>query len=69
MLVAAFALLFPYNEIVAENVAQGVKVVVIDAGHGGSRYPGASYGGYAEKDIKKRFFTKDRMSLLEVTGL
>ena len=51
MLVAAFALLFPYNEIVAENVAQGVKVVVIDAGHGGSRYPGASYGGYAEKDI------------------
>ena len=24
---------------------------------------------YAEKDIKKRFFTKDRMSLLEVTGL
>jgi N-acetylmuramoyl-L-alanine amidase len=51
MLVVVYALLFSYNEVVAENVAQGVKVVVIDAGHGGSRYPGASYGGYAEKDI------------------
>ena len=35
----------------AENVAQGVKVVVIDAGHGGSRFPGAGYNGIAEKNI------------------
>lgn len=29
----------------------GVDVVVIDAGHGGPKYPGATYGGYMEKDI------------------
>ena len=29
----------------------GVKVVVIDAGHGGPKYPGASYRGIHEKDI------------------
>ena len=34
----------------AENAAQGVKVIVIDAGHGGA-YPGACYGGYSEKNI------------------
>ena len=35
----------------AENVAQGVKVIVIDAGHGGSKHPGASYGSIFEKNI------------------
>lgn len=40
-----------YNAKCAENVAQGVRVVVIDAGHGGPRFPGARYGGYNEKDI------------------
>ena len=34
-----------------QNVAQGVKVIVIDAGHGGPRFPGARYDGYNEKDI------------------
>ena len=48
---ALFTLLLPYNVFGAENVAQGVKVIVIDAGHGGSRYPGASYGNFAEKNI------------------
>ena len=43
--------LFPINGFGAENVAQGVKVIVIDAGHGGSRFPGAGYNGIAEKDI------------------
>ena len=33
------------------NAASGVRVVVIDAGHGGPRFPGARYGGYNEKDI------------------
>ncbi|MBR1961349.1 MAG: N-acetylmuramoyl-L-alanine amidase [Alistipes sp.] len=51
MLAIAFALLIPHNGFGAENVAQGVKVIVIDAGHGGSRFPGAGYGGIAEKDI------------------
>ena len=49
-LAITFALL-PNNGFGAENVAQGVKVIVIDAGHGGSRYPGAGYNGIAEKDI------------------
>ncbi len=49
--IALFALLVSYNGFGAENVAQGVKVIVIDAGHGGSRYPGAGYNGFAEKDI------------------
>ena len=35
----------------ANDTAKGVNVIVIDAGHGGSRYPGAQYGGIAEKDI------------------
>lgn len=30
---------------------RGLRVVVIDAGHGGPKYPGASYGGYHEKNI------------------
>lgn len=40
---------FPLRVLAAE--ARGVRVVVIDAGHGGPKYPGASYGGYHEKDI------------------
>ncbi len=50
-IIALFTLLLPLNGYGAENVAQGVKVVVIDAGHGGSRFPGAGYNGIAEKDI------------------
>ena len=42
--------LFP-NVTEGQNVAQGVKVIVIDAGHGGPRFPGARYAGYNEKDI------------------
>lgn len=52
------ALLFPYSGFGAKNVAQGVKVIVIDAGHGGSRYPGASYGGVNEKDINLKVSLK-----------
>ncbi len=37
--------------------AQGVKVVVIDPGHGGS-FPGAQYGGHLEKDINLRVALK-----------
>lgn len=48
---ALFTLLLPCSGFCAENTAQGVKVIVIDAGHGGSRFPGAGYSGYAEKDI------------------
>ena len=49
--ISLLTLLFPHNGFGAENVAHGVKVVIIDAGHGGSRFPGAGYNGIAEKDI------------------
>ncbi|MFI3303425.1 MAG: N-acetylmuramoyl-L-alanine amidase [Rikenellaceae bacterium] len=39
------------------TLAQGVKVVVIDPGHGGI-FPGARYGGHAEKDINLRVALK-----------
>lgn len=45
-----FLCLLHINVASAEDVAQGVKVIVIDAGHGG-QYPGARYGGYSEKNI------------------
>ena len=44
-LLLAFVALQP-----SEVVAQGVKVVVIDAGHGG-KYPGAAYKGVYEKTL------------------
>lgn len=49
LLVLAAAVLVT-NGTRAENIAHGVKVVVIDAGHGG-KYPGAHYGGVYEKDL------------------
>lgn len=42
-------LLLPVSLRAAEG--QGLRVVVIDAGHGGPKYPGATYGGYHEKNI------------------
>ena len=50
-LLTLVTLLFSHSGFGANNVVHGVKVIVIDAGHGGSRYPGASYGGVDEKDI------------------
>ena len=57
-LMTTFALLLPNNGFGAENVAQGVKVIVIDAGHGGTRFPGARYGNIAEKDINLKVALK-----------
>lgn len=51
------ALLFSHNAFCQENVAQGVKVVVLDAGHGGC-FPGARYGGINEKDINLQVVLK-----------
>lgn len=48
-LLAAFLLSAPEGLCAAER--RGLSVVVIDAGHGGPKYPGASYGGYHEKNI------------------
>lgn len=52
-----FALVLNNNVVSAENVAQGVKVIVIDAGHGG-KFPGARYGGYSEKNINLQMALK-----------
>ena len=57
-LFGVLALLLSYNGFGAENVAQGVKVIVIDAGHGGTRFPGARYGNIAEKDINLKVALK-----------
>lgn len=38
------------NVATAGNIAHGVEVVVIDAGHGG-KFPGAHYGNVYEKDL------------------
>ena len=35
----------------AQNSGAGVRVIVIDSGHGGSAFPGAVYGSVKEKDI------------------
>lgn len=51
------ALVLHINVASADNVAQGVKVIVIDAGHGG-KFPGARYGGYSEKNINLQMALK-----------
>lgn len=38
-------------QAMAQNGSSRVKVIVIDAGHGGSAFPGAVYGGVKEKDL------------------
>lgn len=38
------------NVVRSADIAHGVEVVVIDAGHGG-KFPGAHYGGVYEKDL------------------
>lgn len=44
------------ESLAAQN--KGVQVVVIDAGHGGPKFPGATYGGYREKDINLQIALK-----------
>ena len=51
LLFVAFAVTAVFtNAVFAGNIAHGVQVVVIDAGHGG-KFPGAHYGGVYEKDL------------------
>lgn len=49
LMLLAMALVAPHS--FAQNNEAGVQVIVIDAGHGGSAFPGAVYGGVKEKDI------------------
>lgn len=49
--IVAFALAAVFtNGLRAENIAPGLKVVVLDAGHGG-KFPGAHYGNVYEKNL------------------
>ena len=45
------ALAFGEGFALAHGNGVGVRVIVIDAGHGGKAFPGAVYGGVKEKDI------------------
>ena len=49
--------LFATTNIVAQNTSPGVKVIVIDAGHGGI-FPGAVYGKVKEKDLNLKVALK-----------
>lgn len=46
------------NGAMAENIARGVRVIVIDAGHGGPNFPGAHYRGVYEKDLNLKVALK-----------
>ena len=43
--------LFSSEDIFAQTGDAKARVIVIDAGHGGKAFPGATYGGVMEKDI------------------
>lgn len=54
MILSVLLLFLPameYNVAMGENVVPRRKVVVIDAGHGGPKFPGASYKGVYEKTL------------------
>ena len=42
---------FSSGNLFAQQSGQKERVIVIDAGHGGRAFPGATYGGVMEKDI------------------
>jgi N-acetylmuramoyl-L-alanine amidase len=50
-LISALWLLLGGVEAFAQINESDKFVIVIDAGHGGSAFPGATYGGVMEKDI------------------
>lgn len=50
LLFAFMAVTVLMNGATAGNIAHGVEVVVVDAGHGG-KFPGAHYGNVYEKDL------------------
>ena len=51
MILALFSAALPTNVFAAGNIAHGVSVVVLDAGHGG-KFPGAHYSGVYEKILR-----------------
>ena len=47
-----------FNGVAAQNIAQGVRVVVIDAGHGGPKFQRQHYRGVYEKDLNLQIALK-----------
>ena len=50
-LLLLFGVVLGTTPLLAQDNGAGVRVIVIDAGHGGKAFPGAVYGGVKEKDI------------------
>lgn len=50
-LLLLFGVVMNSTPLLAQDNGAGVRVIVIDAGHGGVAFPGAVYGGVKEKDI------------------
>ena len=50
-LLLLFGVVMHSTPLLAQDNGAGVRVIVIDAGHGGAAFPGAVYGGVKEKDI------------------
>jgi N-acetylmuramoyl-L-alanine amidase len=50
-LLLLFGVVMYSTPLLAQDNGAGVRVIVIDAGHGGAAFPGAVYGGVKEKDI------------------
>lgn len=51
LLVLTAVSVFAADSFARDDNGSGVRVIVIDAGHGGKAFPGAVYGGVKEKDI------------------
>jgi len=51
LLVLTAVFVFAGSSFARDDNESGVRVIVIDAGHGGKAFPGAVYGGVKEKDI------------------
>ena len=56
-LIIALTLIFVSGDLYAQNSEAGVRVIVIDAGHGGG-FPGAVYGKVKEKDLNLKVALK-----------
>ena len=68
LLVLTAVSVFAGNSFARDNNESGVRVIVIDAGHGGKAFPGAVYGGVKEKDLNLSIATQ-AAAILEEAGV
>ena len=57
-LLLLFGVALGTTPLLAQDNGAGVRIIVIDAGHGGKAFPGAVYGGVKEKDINLKVALK-----------